>query len=64
MKTLQNTTAKYIKIQAESGQCLDNCVIEAIELSMQEKVSVYLDHNGHSYHANFKELLRQVRKEQ
>lgn len=58
---LQHTTQISTVIQAKAGAQIDNCIREAILISVKEHVNVTLFHNEKEYKVVFNDVLATVK---
>ena len=51
---------KVIRLEAMPGEVLDDCIFEAISMSVKENCNVELKHNGRIYNARPNEFYTNV----
>ncbi len=61
---LKNTTVTELRICAQPGASIGDCMRDAVMLACQEWQNVVLEHNGRQYRVLCNDLIGCVRKEE
>lgn len=59
---MKNINVNYVLVKAKPGADLNNCIQEALILSLKEGRKVYLVHNDRQYRIEFDKLIGEIRK--
>jgi hypothetical protein len=51
---------KCIFVKAKAGAIINTCIDEALKLSVLEKTSVELEHNGNKYFINYDKIFKSI----